>query len=199
VSYQTGLPGLRESINDTLKALMVAKIADLNTQLHRRAAPLSAITAVAGQFYIGDFDTLPDPATNPFWITIIGGGRQDGRDMTAKIAQSGPGYRNDFYTNIFAYTHPQTFPGSSVAVQAEARERMRAILEDWLMGDVFNNGTNFDITLGSRQFAVAPDYDHLTYALATDVTAGISGKSFGQAQLIPMLHIVHAGWLQGGS
>jgi len=197
--FNPNLPGIREAINDALKSLIVAAIPDLNTQLARRSAPLSMITATSGQVMLGDFDTLPEAATNPFWITILGGGRQDGRDATVEIKQSGPGYWYTFYTNIFAYVHVQSFPGNSVSVQAEARERMRTILEDWLLGDVFNNATNFDITLGSRQMAVAPAYDALTYAYASDVTAGLSGKSFGQSQLVPMLHIVHQGKVFGGA
>lgn len=185
------------AIRRRLKALAIAGLSDLTAQLTALGTPYSAITAASGQFYLGDFDSLPDAATNPFWVTFLGGGRQDGRSTRVEIKQSGPGYWYTFYTNIFAYIHPQSFPGADASVQAEQRETLRSTLEDWLVAGVFNNGTNYDITLTSQQMTPGT-FDSLTLAKVTDVTAGYSGKSFGQNQLVHMLHITHEGRVLGG-
>jgi hypothetical protein len=198
------LPGLAESCLDTLKATMVANLASLNTQIASRAVPISLLpTVVAGQIYIGDPETMPPATTNPFWLSVVGGGKADGKDTEIEIKQSGPGYWPTVYHNIYFYLHHDTFPAAGTLatdafIQAEARERLRALVQDWLTWACFNNGTNYSITLGSRQFATAPAYDHLDEARISDVTKGFVFKSYGGTQGVLMAHFLHRGRVYGG-
>lgn len=190
-------PGIGEATLDAILALMVAKVTDLNTILALSPALSIGATVDSSFFSIGDPDTLKDATTNPFWVTVVGGGRQDGRDTEVEIKQTGPGYWYTLHTNIYLYLHPQSFPGSNAFTQATNRERLRARICDWLLYDVFNNGTNYRVTLGSQQMTNGT-YDSLDEAKVTDVTKGFVLKSFGTAQYVFMAHFMHTGRVYGG-
>jgi hypothetical protein len=200
--WQNNRVGLAEACLDGIKANIVNKLADLTTIL--AVAPAIALGptgfAIDASFIrIGDPDKLPDDISDPFWITIVGGGRQDGRDTHVDWKASGPQFNATVWHNIYLYVHPDTFPGSDVNVQAETRERFRARVQDWLTWDCFNNLTNVEIPLVSQQFAVAPNNDKLTRAYVSDVSKGYVMKSFGQTQWLYMAHFLHEGMLLGGS
>lgn len=190
-------PGIGEACLDALLGLMVAKISDLNTMLALAPAISLGVSVDSTFFHIGDPDTMPDSAASPFWISVVGGGRADGRDTEVEIKQTGPGYWYQIYHNIYFYLHPQSLPGTDAFAQATTRERLRARVCDWLLYDVFNNGTNYTVTLGSQQMTNGT-YDTLDECKITDLTKGFVLKSFGTTQYVYMAHMVHYGRVYGG-
>ena len=203
--FQTDRIGFAEAMLDGLKSALVAKLSDLTLILAVSPVIDLGTNLTAGFFRIGDVAKLPDPTVYPFWVCIVGGGRQDGRDQSWKINASGPQFRVETYHNIYFYLHPDSFPntngangGTDDVEQAETRERFRARFQDWLVSDVFNNPNGFEITLTSRQFAVSPNFDKLTRAFITDVTKGYVMKSYGDTEGVFMAHFTHQGLLLGG-
>lgn len=195
--FLTTKPGPGEACLDALLALMVAKVSDLNTMIALSPAVTIGVTVDSTFFHIGDPDTMPDTALFPFWVTIVGGGKQDGRDTEVEIRQSGPGYWYTLYHNIYLYVHPESFPGTDAYVQAALRERFRARVCDWLIYDVFNNGTNATVTLGSQQMTNGT-FDTLDESRVEDLTKGFVLKSFGTTQYVYMAHLMHRGKIYGG-
>ena len=208
--FQTDRIGVAEAMLDGLKSACIAKLSDFTLTL--AVSPVIALgTALSPSFFrIGDVAAMPDSIDFPFWVCIVGGGRQDGRDQHYEITASGPQFRVNVWHNIYFYLHPDTFPNTNGPVdasgnpttdpleQAETRERFRARFQDWLVNDVFNNPAGHEIILTSRQFAVAPNFDKLTRAYITDVTKGYVMKSFGDSDGVFMAHFVHEGLLLGG-
>ena len=195
--FLTTKPGIGEACLDALLALMVAKIGDLNTMLALAPSISLGVSVDSTFFHIGDPDTMPDSATSPFWISVVGGGRADGRDTEVEIKQSGPGYWYTIYHNLYFYLHPQFGPSTDAFAQAATRERLRARVCDWLLYDVFNNGMNYTVTLGSQQMTNGTA-DTLDECRITDLTKGFVLKSFGTTQYVYMAHMVHRGRVYGG-
>jgi len=101
------------------------------------------------------------------------------------------------YHNIYFYLHPQAFPGTDAFAQAAKRERFRARVCGWMLYDVFNNGVNETITLGSQQFTNGT-FDTLDECRVEDMTKGFVLKSFGTTQYVYCAHLMHRGKTYGG-
>lgn len=196
--YSTSLPGIDEACLDAILAAMVAKITDLNNVLSGASPAITLGETIDSTYFnIGDPETLPP--SKSFWVSVTGGGKQDGRDTTIAVKQALAGYNITKYHNIYFYLSPQAFPGTDAFAQATLRERFRARFMDWLLWDVFNTGANYELTLSSRLFSTAPAYDTLDECKITDVTKGFVAKSFGGTQWCFMSHALHYGVIYGGT
>lgn len=192
--FQTTKPGIREATKDAILGLMRAKIPDLQAAMNGISpSVLTGVAVSPNQFYFGDFDTLPDPATNPFWVTVEGGGKNDSTDAEYSQHATGANHEWEFWTNIYWYLHPTLFPTSGAAAQAEERSRFRDRFHDWLVGDVLNTYSAHGIALGSYQFnGVQSEIpDNLRDCMVRRVTAAWAQKSFGASQWVYYLHFCH--------
>lgn len=197
--YQTTHAGLREAATNAIRSSMLAKLDDLNTALVSIVPPLAgSAIATEGQFYIGDADSVPNGANNPFWIAIVGGGRRDGTDSEHELLYIDPGYTNHLYTNIFVYIHPDSFPSEDRFMQANQRELLRARIVDWIRSDCFNNKAGLILHLNSREFAVEPDYDTLDMCFIESVRMGMAQKNFAGTQWVYFAHLHHTARVFGG-
>lgn len=201
--FQTNRTGIRESLLDALRAALITKLADFQTVLS--AAPALSVTYLGqtiaqplgeSQIFIGDFDTLPDPTSTPMWVTIEGGGKQDGTDWEIKRQATGGIYDNTLRTNIYWYLHPEIFPIASAFTQAELRTRLRARFEDWLIGDALNVYSAQKLTLNSQQFSPG-SLDFTADSNISRVSCGYSNKGAGHGTWIFSAHFEHVCNLRG--
>jgi hypothetical protein len=201
--YSLIFPGPSESIRDTVVSTLQGSISVLDGVMSTISPAITLGVDLDSTFVnLGDPEVLPDAAEFPFWFCVVGGGKSDAKDEEVVRRQQN-GYWSTFYTNIYFYLHPSTFPTTSKTpaqafVQAAQRERLRLRVTDWLVRGVFNNATNYSITLGSRQFATAPAYDHLDECFVSDITMGFIPKSFGGTQWVFMAHYIFRGKIYGG-
>ncbi len=197
--YIATKPGPGEAALDALVGLMTAsdKLTLLNSVLALSPAINLGVTVDSTFFSIGDVDTLRDSATFPFWVCVVGGGRQDGRDTEVEKKQNAGGLWYTLWHNIYIFVHPESLPSTDAITQAAARERLRARVCDWMMYGVFNNGVNETITLGSQQF-LNGTYDTLDECRVEDLTKGFILKSFGTTQFVYSAHFLHRGKIYGG-
>ena len=196
--FSTTQKGVREAILYAVKGLLVAKISDLDAALKNISPAVNTGSSVtAGQFYVGDFAILPDQTTNPWWVTICKGGRADGRDTEIGLLASGGIFEKTFWTNIYFYLHPDTFPTDTDAIaQAEKREVLRARFEDWLLDDVLCTFANLTVTLASQTYAPPAD-DTIDESYVRAVTDGYETKSFGGSQDVQTQHFLHQCVIRG--
>jgi len=195
---------------NALKQKMIDNITLLQTTLALNPV-IDLGTPLTGTFFrIGDIARMPSGTDFPFWVAVVGGGRQDGRDQSWKLNASGPQFRGNVWHNIYMYIHPDTFanelgpkdengePTTDPLIQAEDRERFRARFQDWLVNGVFNTPSNHEITLASSQLRVPPGFDKLTRCFVSEVTKGWTTKSYGDSEDVMMIHFMHEGLLLGG-
>lgn len=195
--YSTTTPGLDEARLDAVKAVMVGRIADLNTAF-ASITPTIAIGSplTSACIHIGDPETLPDLTTNPLWLAVVGGGRQDAQDMDITLQATGMILHHKLYTNIYLYFHPDALPATDVLSQAEQRERARARVTDWLRGDCFNLAENMALTLASQEYQDTGD--RLGWSYIRSIKKGWVLKSFGQKVWLYHAHYLLEGELYGG-
>jgi len=184
-------PGMQEARLDAIRDQMRSRIADIQSALTGVTPALSGITVTTGMFYIGDPDSIPDGTTNPFWVCVVGGGKQDGRDWESKQEFIGENiYHNDVYTNIYVYIHQDTFPGVDAFVQAEYRERLRSRICDWIRLDCFNNHDALSIPLASAEYGTSND--HLDKSWVSEFTMGYAPKGYGPTVYLYSAHAMHS-------
>jgi hypothetical protein len=197
--YSTSTPGIGEARYDAIKARMVAKLSDLQTAIAGISPAITlGVSLTSACVHIGDPEKLPAQATNPFWFAIVGGGKQDGRDQSIDLKASGAIFDRQIYTNIYWYLHPDTLPESDEFDQAEARERLRERVSDWILGDCFNLAAGMDLTLTSREYIPAPNYDTLREGYVHEITKGYVQKSFGSGMWVFHAHYMHQARIYGG-
>ena len=208
--YQVNLPGIREASLDAIRSCMTNNLDALNAALTGVVPPLAlGVTVQPTQFLIGDPYTVPKVDTNPFWITVLGGGDRDGTDSEQELYYIDPGFHITLHTNIYVYIHPDSFPNIDPFLQEELRERLLTRLVDWLTVDVFNKKGNpanpnlidagIIIPLGSRVFSVDPAFDTMDRGTVSTVRMGSITKSYAQTMQIRSAELHHIAHVYGGT
>lgn len=186
----TTTPGMQEARLDAIRDTMTGKISDLQSALTGVTPALTGITVTTAMFYIGDPESMPDGATNPFWVCVVGGGKSDGQDWGSRQEFIGENYfHHDAYTNIYVYIHPDTFPDLAAFQQAEYRERLRARICDWIRLDCFTNHPALTIPLASKEYGTANDA--LLNAKVTEITMGIAQMGYANSVAVYVAHLLH--------
>ena len=209
MSYSPTVIGVREAMLNSLLSMMTAKLADFNTALSSISPAVTvsyngqSITTVnASQFYIGDFDAIPNPATNWLWVTVEGGGKQDGTDVEYSSQASAADHKRVHYSQIRMYLNPDIFPPPSndstpESDQSTNRTLARARFTDWIIDDVFNTFSAQRITLASTTFQNTGD--QMGECRINKGTAGITYKGFGGAQAVYSIEFIHQAIIYGAS
>lgn len=190
--FSTSKVGVREAVLDAIKGMMVAKMDDLTAVLTSVTPKIDLTYPVsAEQFGLGDPDKVPEDASKfPFWVTIVKGGKRDGRDTEFEINASGGIFKKTISTNIYFYLHPKVFLIDDIFAQAELRERLRARFQDWMCDDVFCIYDALTVQLASQTYA-PPAYDTMDEAFIQEITDGYVLKSFANNLWVQSAHFTH--------
>jgi hypothetical protein len=183
--------GLGEARLAAFQSLFQGKIADLNTTLQLAPLSMPAGSATAAQIVIGDPAAFDDSL--PFFLCILGGGRNNGVDMETSIKEVGipnsvSAFKNTFHTRVMLYLNPNAFPvaaqtAASVLAQAEKRERFLQRICDWVRADCLQTVAGVSLTLASVEYSAAPTYDDLCMSVIDSITLGVYEKGYaGQTQ-----------------
>ena len=189
--YPVNLPGLAEASTLKIRDLIRSEVANINAAINRDA--VCPMTLTTDQ--IVRYDTVRLESSR---ISVIGGGEDDGRDMTIEeyfMPRTDTSGMKEFISkNIYVFLHIDEF--SSITdedLRAEAFEVALDRISDSLRKRIFNRPENAVLQLTSREHATAPDFDIMQTSFVREIRKGLTEKQIGGVQLVPFLHIIYNG------
>lgn len=188
--YSTSLPGIRESLSDTIVANIQASLTDLNTALNRDSR--SPMTWTSAQVILGD----PETVTTSL-ICVVGGGKQDATDVEELPEHrmmprtDGGGMAYLFHTNIYVYIHPDEMRADSPLTAVQYREVARARIVDHLRKRVFDSKQYATMTLTSQEYTSGTTYDTVGDCRLKQIALGVTPKGPDGRILMYSAHLMH--------